>query len=93
MTHLTHLLAGAFALDALDESQRIAFSDHLTCCSDCRDEIVGLREAATLLCHVTAHPAPAELRPRILARITQIRPLPPVVTPRAPTGGQPHHPS
>ena len=84
MTHVVHLLAGAYVLDALDEGQRIAFTDHLADCSECRAEFVGLREGAALLSQVTALPPPPELRARILARITQVRPLPPVVTPAHP---------
>lgn len=56
MTQPVHLLAGAYVLDALDQSQRAAVADHLAGCSECLDEIVGLREAAALLSQVTALP-------------------------------------
>jgi hypothetical protein len=74
-----HLLTGACALDALDQPQRLAFPDHLAGCSECLAEVVGLREAAALLSQVTALAPPPELRHRVLAGITQVRPLPPIV--------------
>ena len=52
MTHSIHLLAGAFALDALDPTDRAAFVEHLADCPECRDETNGLRATAALLAEI-----------------------------------------
>ncbi len=41
-----HALSGAYALDALDDSERAEFERHLAVCSSCRLEVAGLVEAA-----------------------------------------------
>jgi anti-sigma-K factor RskA len=74
-----HSLVGAYALDALDDSERIAFEDHLNVCADCAAEVESLQAAATELSHATATPPPPELRANVLAGIKSVRPLPPVV--------------
>jgi anti-sigma-K factor RskA len=74
-----HALAGAYALDALDETERIAFEEHLDGCSDCSAEVRGLQEAAAELSHTASVQPPAELRIDILAAVGRVRPLPPVV--------------
>lgn len=75
-----HALSGAYAVDALDDIERASFERHLAECADCRAEVDSLREAAALL-PATAELAPrAELRDAVLAGITTVRPLPPVVT-------------
>ncbi|QWF22010.1 anti-sigma factor [Nocardioides sp. LMS-CY] len=72
-----HALSGAYAVDALDDLERVAFERHLAECADCRAEVAGLREAATLLAETTANEPPAALRDRVLAGIATVRPLPP----------------
>ena len=74
-----HKLTGAYALDALDELERARFEQHLTGCEDCRAEVAELRETAALLADTVATPPPASLRESVLAGISQVRPLPPVV--------------
>ncbi len=67
--HDTHELAAAYALDALDDSERREFEAHLGDCEDCADEVESLRGAATALAYATAGPAPPpELRARLLER-------------------------
>jgi anti-sigma-K factor RskA len=73
-----HALVGAYAVDALDDIERAAFERHLAGCTDCRAEVASLQEAASLLSETTAVEAPAELRSRVLAGITTVRPLPPI---------------
>lgn len=73
-----HALSGAYAVDALDDTERARFEAHLRHCAECRDEVDSLREAAALLETETAEP-PAALRAAVLAGIQEIRPLPPVV--------------
>ena len=79
MTHSTHLLTGAFVLDALDEQERSTFADHLEGCSECSQEIAGLRETAALLALSVAVARRLRCEERILSGIDHLRPLPPVV--------------
>ncbi|QIK75042.1 anti-sigma factor [Nocardioides piscis] len=78
-----HKLSGAYALDAVDEFERAQFERHLAECEDCRLEVASLRETTALLAESVAVPPPASLRDSVLAGITQVRPLPPVVEPPA----------
>lgn len=75
-----HALSGAYAVDALDDLERAAFERHLAECAECRAEVASLREAAALLAETTAVEPPADLRSRVLADISTVRPLPPEVT-------------
>lgn len=74
-----HHLTGAYALDAVDDIERARFEQHLAECEDCRLEVASLREAAGLLSETTAVTPPPALRESVLAGISQIRPLPPIV--------------
>ncbi len=72
-----HPLSGAYAVDALDDLERARFERHLAECPDCAAEVDSLREAAAMLAlSVDAGPSP-ELRSRVLAEISTVRPLPP----------------
>lgn len=73
-----HALSGAYAVDALDDTERARFEAHLRHCAECRDEVDGLREAAAQLETGTVSPPPA-IREAVLAGIQGIRPLPPIV--------------
>lgn len=74
-----HALSGAYAVNALDDVERARFEAHLLGCADCREEVAGLREAATMLGSDGAVEPPASVRDAVLAGIETIRPLPPVV--------------
>jgi anti-sigma-K factor RskA len=74
-----HALSGAYAVDALDDDERAAFEKHLAGCSDCQQEVAGLREATALLADDAALTPPAALRESVLAGIKTIRPLAPQV--------------
>jgi anti-sigma-K factor RskA len=74
-----HSFVGAYALDALDDDERVAFEDHLNICAECANEVESLQAAATELSHMSAVAPPPELRANLLAGIKHIRPLPPVV--------------
>jgi anti-sigma-K factor RskA len=74
-----HTLSGAYALDALDGDEAVAFERHLESCAPCRDEVRSLRETLPALAEDSAEPAPDRLRTDVLAGITSVRPLPPVV--------------
>lgn len=74
-----HALSGAYAVDAVDDLERAAFERHLAECAECRAEVASLRETAAMLAETTATAPPAALRDRVLADITTVRQLPPVV--------------
>ena len=67
---LIHDLAAAYVLDALDDSERREFEEHLAGCDQCREELEGLRDAAAALAYVPEGPAPPPaLRDRVLERV------------------------
>jgi anti-sigma-K factor RskA len=69
---LVHDLVAAYALDALDESERREFEEHLAGCEQCRKELEGLRDAAAALAYVPEGPAPPPaLRERVLQRVQE----------------------
>jgi anti-sigma-K factor RskA len=74
-----HALSGAYAVDALDDIERAQFERHLAECPDCRAEVDSLREAAGRLAETVPATPSDELRDRVLAGISTVRPLPPVV--------------
>jgi len=75
-----HTLAGAYALDALSEDDRITFEQHMLACESCRQEASSLREAAGHLADATAERPPAQLRGQVLAEAARTRQQPPPVT-------------
>jgi anti-sigma factor RsiW len=74
-----HALSGAYAVDALDDIERAQFERHLRDCEICSREVESLRDASALLAETTALAPSSSLRDRVLADITTVRPLPPVV--------------
>lgn len=74
-----HALSGAYAVDALDDLERARFERHLSECPDCQDEVASLREASALLAETVSVAPPASLRAKVLADITTVRPLAPLV--------------
>ena len=72
-----HTLSGAYALDALDDNERVLFQEHLETCADCRAEVAEFRATAALLGVAVAVAPPAQLRDRVLSQIRQVRQLPP----------------
>ncbi len=79
MTDELNVLAGAYALDALDPDERQLFEVHLRTCAECADEVRGMRNAAAELSHLTEVPAPPQLRGSVLGAIAQSRQLPPLL--------------
>ncbi|MGZ4448499.1 MAG: anti-sigma factor [Nocardioides sp.] len=79
-----HALSGAYAVDALDDVEREQFEAHLAECCECQAEVDSLREAAGLLPETTYAEPTASLREGVLAGITGIRPLPPLIPPATP---------
>ncbi|MGW2156840.1 anti-sigma factor [Nonomuraea sp. NPDC001699] len=80
-----HTLAGAYALDAIDEGERRRFERHLAGCAECAQEITGFAETAARLGVAVAGEPPSGLRARVLAEIEQVRQLPPALSPAAPS--------
>jgi anti-sigma factor RsiW len=72
-----HPLSGAYAVDALDDIERARFERHLAECPDCTAEVASLREAAAMLAHSVDTEPSADLRAKVLAEISTVRPLPP----------------
>jgi anti-sigma-K factor RskA len=69
-----HDLAAAYALDALDDSERREFEAHLASCERCAEELDGLTDAAASLAYVAEGPAPPDaLRERLLDRVHEER--------------------
>ncbi|MEV0565742.1 anti-sigma factor [Dactylosporangium sp. NPDC050588] len=64
-----HALAGAYALDAVDDLERAAFDRHLRECGACAVEVAELRETASWLTHAVAEAPPPRLRESVLAEI------------------------
>jgi anti-sigma-K factor RskA len=77
MTDDLNVLAGAYALDALDDDERAVFEEHLTTCAECTEEVRGLRNAAAELSHLSEVSPPPQLRAAVLGAVAQSRPLPP----------------
>ena len=77
--HEIHALAGAYAVDALDDLERARFEEHLAVCAECRAEVLSLTDATLLLSELTPVAPPAALRDSVLAEIKKVRPIPPTV--------------
>lgn len=84
-----HALAGAYAVDALDDVERARFERHLRECEDCRAEVASLHEATGLLAESVMATPPPSLRERVLAEAATVRPLPPVMAESAQTAPTP----
>lgn len=68
-----HHLAGAFALDALDDDERQAFEAHYPTCDICSSEVADYRAVAGELAAARAEQPPVALRERTLAEIAGVR--------------------
>jgi anti-sigma-K factor RskA len=83
MSEPLHLLAGAFAVDALDGDERAAFEAHLPGCPECTDEVRGLQATAARLGSAEAVAPPESLRRSVLAEIARTPQERPAVETRA----------
>jgi len=75
----THLLTGAYVLDALDKADRVAVEAHLDDCPTCAVEVAELRAVATALGESAREAPPPALRASLLREIDRTRQLPPDV--------------
>jgi anti-sigma-K factor RskA len=76
-----HELAGAYALNALDDLERARFERHLAHCAGCQGEVATHQETAATLAEGTGEAPPSSLRDQILAEIEQT----PQLAPNAPS--------
>jgi anti-sigma-K factor RskA len=72
-----HTLAGAYALQSLNDLERRRFERHLARCPDCADELRDLRETTARLALASDRPAPSSLRGKVFAEIEHTRQEPP----------------
>ncbi len=74
-----HHLAGAYALDALDDNERLAFEAHYATCDICTEEVRSFQEAASSLADGASTEPPPNLKGQIMAQVAQTRQVGPVV--------------
>ena len=74
-----HALSGAYALDALEPQEKADFERHLQSCAACDAELRSLRNTVAALADGATEAPPDRLRASVLAGISEVRPLPPVV--------------
>lgn len=79
-----HTLAGPYALDAVDATERALFEEHLRACPSCVDEVASFVEtAARLPVLVASGPSPAA-RLRTLEAVAATPRLPSLIRPEGP---------
>ena len=74
-----HALAGAYAVDALDDAERDQFERHMQECRSCAAEVRGFTATAAALGMAAALDPPPGLKDRVLAAAAVTRQLPPQV--------------
>jgi anti-sigma-K factor RskA len=74
-----HSLAGVYAIDALDDAERMRFERHLRDCRSCEAEVRGFTATATALGLASAVPPPPGLKERVMAATAVTRQRPPEV--------------
>jgi anti-sigma-K factor RskA len=72
-----HTLAGAYALDAVDDIERAAFDRHLSGCTSCAQEIAELRATVARLTDLNSMTPPASLKQSVLATASRTRQVSP----------------
>lgn len=72
-----HTLAGAYALDAVNDLERVEFGRHLAVCSSCVQEIAEFRETVARLTDVSAQVPPARLQASVMAEVARTRQISP----------------
>jgi anti-sigma-K factor RskA len=72
-----HALAGAYALNALDDAERDRFERHLSGCRACTEEVRGFTATVTALGMAAASEPPPGLKERVMAATAITRQLPP----------------
>jgi len=83
-----HTLVGAYALNALDDIERAAFTRHLAECDSCSAEVVELQETAARLAAASALAPSARLRANVLDQVSRTRQLAPLASSRPSVSAQ-----
>jgi anti-sigma-K factor RskA len=78
-----HELAGAYALDALDDAERERYERHLRRCPACAEDVRRMTSTATALAMAVAAEPPTGLKERVLAAAAATPQLPPLPPPAA----------
>lgn len=63
-----HELSGLYALDALDDDDRVRYETHLLTCDTCQREVAGFRETITII----GDTPPPSVRARVVASIEPV---------------------
>ncbi len=74
-----HALAGAYALNAVDDAERDRFERHLLGCRACADEVRGFAATVTAMGMAAASQPPPGMKHRVMAAAAVTRQLPPAV--------------
>ena len=77
--HTMHIDVGCYVVDALTESEREEFDEHLGHCESCAREVLEFNETAAELAGLAAMGPPRTIRGDTLDSITTVRQLPPVI--------------
>ena len=80
MTSDPHTLAGAYALDALEDEERSSYEAHLAECGDCAAEVSGFVATAARLGAAQETSPPPHLRRAVLEAVSRTPQERPVVT-------------
>ena len=78
-----HHLSAAYALDALDERERMAFEAHYPSCEVCRADVVAFRATLTQVAAAQSTDPPVSMKSRVMAEVAQTRQLSPLLPNRA----------
>jgi len=70
-----HALSGAYALDSLDDAERVAFTRHLDDCDPCRTEVAEFYEVVARLGEPYAEPS-TTMRDSVLAEVSRAPQVP-----------------
>lgn len=77
-----HHLAAAYALDALDADERIAFEAHYHDCHVCSHDVRDFRSTLAAIGELSVTTPPADMKARVLEQVAATRQLSPRVAPR-----------
>ncbi|WP_042366061.1 anti-sigma factor [Streptacidiphilus neutrinimicus] len=83
-----HMLAGAYALGALEADERAAFEEHLADCEACAVEVAEFQATSARLAQAVAETPPTAMKQQVLRRVAEVRQEPPHVelpAPRVPS--------
>lgn len=72
-----HMLTGAYALDALSDTERAMFEHHMADCAACTAEVAELQDTAVRLGLAATAAPPAALKGQVMTAVRRTRQLPP----------------